>query len=393
MSEDVPGFEAEIETNADVRDGVQARYGAGAQSVEAALCCPVDYDPQYLKIIPQEVLDRDYGCGDPSAYVRAGDTVLDLGSGGGKICFIASQIVGPEGRVIGVDMTDEMLKLARESAPVVADALGYANVEFRRGHIEDLRLDLDRLDAWLAEHPVRGVAELEAMEAEALRLSTELPMIADDSVDVIVSNCVLNLVSDSKKRQLFKEMYRVLKVGGRVAVSDIVSDEKSPDALKADARLWSGCISGALTERGFVQALEEAGFHGITVDKLEADPWQIVEGIEYRSATVLAYKGKAGECLETNKAVIYKGPWSFVKDDDGHVFERGVRSAVCEKTYRLMQREPYVGQFVNVEPAVEVTERIAWPADDCGVRVREPGETKRGKPKVTTDPSQGSSCC
>ena len=383
----------DIATNADVRGGVQERYGAGAQAVEAALCCPVDYDPKYLKIIPQEVLDRDYGCGDPSAYVREGETVLDLGSGGGKICFIASQIVGPEGRVIGVDMTDEMLELARTNAPVIAERVGYANVEFRRGHIEDLRLDLDKLDAWLADNPVKGVADMEAMEAEALRLSTELPMIPDNSVDVIVSNCVLNLVSDTKKRQLFAEMFRVLKVGGRVAVSDIVSDEESPAELKADDRLWSGCISGALTETGFIEALEEAGFHGIAVDKFELESWQIVDGIEYRSATYLAYKGKQGECLETNKAVIYKGPYSFVKDDDGHVFERGVRSAVCEKTFRLLQTEPYAGHFVPVEPAVPVTDRIEWPSEDCGVRVRTPEETKRGKVKVTTDPSQRSSCC
>ena len=89
-------------TNADVRDDVQERYAAGAQAVEAALCCPVDYNPQYLKIIPQDVLDRDYGCGDPSRYLREGETVLDLGSGGGEICFIASQIVGPEGKVLSL---------------------------------------------------------------------------------------------------------------------------------------------------------------------------------------------------------------------------------------------------------------------------------------------------
>jgi len=384
----------EIETNADVRGGVQERYGAGAQAVEAALCCPVDYDPQYLKIIPQEVLDRDYGCGDPSRYVREGDVVLDLGSGGGKICFIASQIVGPEGRVIGVDMTDEMLDLANANAPVIAEKVGYANVEFRRGHIEDLRLDLDKLNAWLAANPVKTVADVEAMQAEVLRLSTELPMIEDNSVDVIVSNCVLNLVSDTKKKQLFAEMFRVLKVGGRVAVSDIISDEDSPEALKNDERLWSGCISGALTEMGFIEALEEAGFHGITVDKFELEPWQIVDGIEYRSATYLAYKGKQGECLETNKAVIYKGPFSYVKDDDGHVFERGVRSAVCEKTYNLMMTEPYTDMFVAIDPAVEVTERIEWPSEDCGVRVRTPAETKRGMVKPDTDPTQRtSSCC
>ncbi len=391
MDDSFTGVDA---TNADVRDDVQDRYAAGANAVEAALCCPIDYDPQYLKIIPQDVLDRDYGCGDPSRYVREGDVVLDLGSGGGKICFIASQIVGPNGRVIGVDMTDDMLALARENAPVIAERVGYANVEFKRGHIEDLKLNLDALNDWLADNPVSSAADMEAMEREILRLKSEMTLIPDNSVDVIVSNCVLNLVSDSKKKQLFAEMFRVLKVGGRVAVSDIISDEDSPEALKNDARLWSGCISGALTEMGFVAALEDAGFHGITVDKFEAEPWQIVEGIEYRSATYLAYKGKQGECLEKNQAVIYKGPFSFVKDDDGHVFTRGERSAVCEKTFKLMQREPYADMFYFVEPSVPVTDRILWPAEDCGVRRREPSETKQGAPKITTDPSQsGGSCC
>ena len=380
-------------SNADVRADVQERYADGANAVEAALCCPIDYDPQYLKIIPQDVLDRDYGCGDPSRYVREGDVVLDLGSGGGKICFIASQIVGPEGKVIGVDMTDDMLELARGNAPVIAERVGYANVEFKRGHIEDLKTDLDELNKWLAKNPVKDAGGMEDMEVETLRLQTELPMIPDNSVDVIVSNCVLNLVSDSKKKQLFAEMFRVLKVGGRVAVSDIISDEDSPESLKQDARLWSGCISGALTEEGFGEALEQAGFHGITIDKFEMEPWQIVEGIEYRSATYLAYKGKQGECLEANQAVIYLGPWSNIKDDDGHVFKRGERSAVCAKTFKLLQQEPYAGQFAYIEPSMPVTERIEWPINDCSVRRRDPAETKRGAPKLTTDPSQSSSCC
>lgn len=133
---------------------VKARYAAGAQAVEPALCCPVDYDPQYLKLIPSEVIEKDYGCGDPSRYVQPGETVLDLGSGTGKICFIASQVVGPEGRVIGVDMTDDMLEVARRNAPIVADRVGYANVEFRKGRIQDLALNLELLETSLKEHPI-----------------------------------------------------------------------------------------------------------------------------------------------------------------------------------------------------------------------------------------------
>ena len=104
-----------IRTESNVKD----RYAAGAQAREAELCCPVDYDPKFLEVIPKEVIEKDYGCGDPSRFLKRGETVLDLGSGTGKICFIASQVVGPEGKVIGVDMTDDMLEVARRNAPVV----------------------------------------------------------------------------------------------------------------------------------------------------------------------------------------------------------------------------------------------------------------------------------
>ena len=111
---------------------VRERYARAAQAAAPSLCCAVDYDRRDLEAIPTEVIERDYGCGDPSRYLRPGETVLDLGSGTGKICFIAAQIVGPEGSVIGVDMTDEMLSVARTAAPAVARNIGYANVEFRK---------------------------------------------------------------------------------------------------------------------------------------------------------------------------------------------------------------------------------------------------------------------
>src|SRR6202030_2523575 len=122
------------------------------------LCCPVDYDAEYLKVIPREVIERDYGCGNPSIYLREGETVLDLGSGSGKICFIAAQIVGPKGKVVGVDMTDEMLEVARRNAPIVARRVGYANAEFRKGRIQDLALDLELLDRQLKRSPITDAA-------------------------------------------------------------------------------------------------------------------------------------------------------------------------------------------------------------------------------------------
>ena len=343
-----------LATDADVEKSVVQRYGAGAQAVEAALCCPVDYDPRFLTVIPQEVLDRDYGCGDPSTHLREGEVVLDLGSGGGKIAFIASQVVGATGRVIGVDMTDDMLELARGAAPQVAEAIGYSNVEFRKGKIQDMRLDVAASDAYLAQTPVTDFASLTAYEAFVQKQKLEAPLIADASVDSVVSNCVLNLVAHDQKPALFQEIFRVLKRGGRAVISDIVSDVEVPEHLRADADLWSGCISGAYQEEAFLRAFQDAGFYGITLDKRDSAPWQVVEGIEFRSVTVVAYKGKQGPCMDHGQAVILRGPFLSVLDDDEHVYERGVPTAVCAKTFELLSRAPYGEFFELLEPATAV---------------------------------------
>lgn len=335
---------------------VKDRYSQGAQEQVPELCCPVVYDKKYLEILPQEILDRDYGCGDPSAYLKPGESVLDLGSGGGKICFIAAQVVGASGRVIGVDMNDDMLALARKYQKEIGDKLGYHNVEFHKGRIQDLSI------------------------------------IQDNSMDVIVSNCVLNLVEPGAKQQLFREMFRVLKKGGRAVISDIVSDEVVPNHLQSDSELWSGCISGAFQEQEFLNAFDLAGFHGMALLKRDEKPWRTVEGIEFRSVTVAAYKGKQGPCWETNKAVIYKGPFRCAYDDDNHRYERGVPAAVCEKTFKLLMSEPYAGQFEPVLPLSEVSEGVK-PFDCSRDARRDPKETKGLDYKASGKPSTDSSCC
>jgi len=376
---------------------VKERYAAGAQTRETELCCPVDYDPQYLKVIPEEVIERDYGCGDPSKYLRSGETVLDLGSGTGKICFIAAQVVGPRGRVIGVDMTDEMLGVARRNAPVVAERIGYANVEFRKGRIQDLALDLERLDEELKANPISDAASFLAADGLAEELRIKHPLVADDSVDVVVSNCVLNLVEAKAKRQLFEEIFRVLKRGGRAVISDIVCDEEVPAHLQNDPELWSGCISGALTEQGFLDAFERAGFYGIQILKRDAAPWRTVEGIEFRSLTLEAFKGKQGPCFERNQAVVYKGPFKEVLDDDNHRMQRGLRYAVCDKTYGLYKKAPYATHFEFIDPLEEVSLSEAKPFDCSRTALRHPKETKGQDYSATTAASQccdgGASCC
>ena len=380
----------------NVETAVKDRYSSGAECCEPALCCPVIYDPKYLKIIPAEVIERDYGCGDPSQHVREGETVLDLGSGTGKICFIAAQVVGPRGRVIGVDMTDAMLDVARRNAPVVAERIGFANVEFRKGRIQDLALDLDRLDAELKASPIADANAFLQAHALAEELRLKHPLVATESVDVVVSNCVLNLVEGRAKRQLFEEIFRVLRKGGRAVISDIVSDEDVPLELQHDPELWSGCISGALTEAGFVQAFEDAGFYGIRILNRDAEPWRAVEGIEFRSVTIEAFKGKQGPCFERNQSVIYKGPFKKVLDDDGHAIERGQRVAVCDKTFQLYQKEPYRASFDFIEPLTAIPLEDAKPFDCSGTRLRHPKETKGQHYDATTDASQccdGGDCC
>src|SRR6056297_496387 len=162
---------------------VSDRYSAAAEQQEAALCCPVDYDPRYLEIIPAEVIERDYGCGDPSKWVKPGETVLDLGSGGGKICYIAAQIVGEAGKVIGVDCNDTMLGLARQYQGEIAEKLGYANVDFRKGRIQDLKLNLDALEEYLKENPTQSSSDWLQIQEHADHLRATQPLIEPDSVD------------------------------------------------------------------------------------------------------------------------------------------------------------------------------------------------------------------
>jgi arsenite methyltransferase len=276
----------------NVEQAVRERYSSAAACCEDALCCATDYHPDLLQVIPAEVLERDYGCGDPTAYIRHGETVVDLGAGGGKACFVMSQIVGPQGRVIGVDCNLKMLALARQNLPIVAERLGYSNVEFRCGMIQDLRLDLDLLVSELAQHPIEDLTGWLRLRDREDELRHSRPMIADVTADCVVSNCVLNLVRPADRDHLLSEVYRVLKPGGRVAISDIVANQDVPAVLQQDPKLWSGCISGAYREDRLLAAFANAGFSDIVVDQRRPNPWRIEQGIEFRSITVTARKAE-----------------------------------------------------------------------------------------------------
>ena len=378
----------------DIETAVIERYQAGARQQQPSLCCPTEYAGDYLEILPEEIIAKDYGCGDPTRYVNEGETVVDLGSGAGKNCYILAQKLGAEGKIIGVDFNDEMLSLARKYQEEIASTIGYCNTQFVKGKIQDLKLNLDKVQTWLQDNPITSVEKISDYETECDRLRTQEPLISDNTVDVVISNCVLNLVRPQDKEQLFAEIFRVLKRGGRAVISDIVCDEDPTPAILNDPDLWSGCISGAFREDVFLKMFEEAGFYGVEILKREEQPWQVVDGVEFRSMTIRAYKGKEGECWERKQAVIYKGPWKQVQDDDGHTFCRGERMAVCDKTYQILTSccSPYSKDIIPVPPYENIPLEEAEAFNCKNKAIRHAKETK-GSEYNLTNTSNNDDCC
>ncbi|CCQ62657.1 methyltransferase domain-containing protein [Crocosphaera watsonii] len=378
----------------DIEKTVLDRYQEGAKVQQPSLCCPTEYEGNYLEILPQEIIEKDYGCGDPTRYVNEGETVLDLGSGTGKNCYILSQKVGESGQIIGVDFNDEMLKIARKYQQNIADKIGTYNTKFVKGKIQDLTLNLDLVQSWLKDHPIQSVDDLTKFENECDRLRKDDPLIADNSIDVVISNCVLNLVQPKDKKQLFEELYRVLKQGGRAVISDIVCDEDPTPNILNDPDLWSGCIAGAFREDQFLKMFENVGFYGVEILKREEKPWQVIDGVEFRSMTIRAYKRKEGPCLERKQSIIYKGPWKQVQDDDGHTFCRGERMAVCDKTYQILTRpeSPYQEDIIELLPYQEIPLEEATEFSCKNKAIRHPKETK-GSNYHLTEIKDDIDCC
>jgi arsenite methyltransferase len=221
----------------DIKEAVREKYSNAARSVltgKPSCCAPKEGDSITRDLyalaetegLPPEAVIASLGCGNPSAVAQLnpGETVLDLGSGGGIDVLLSAKRVGPEGRAIGLDMTEEMLELARGNA----QRAGATNVEFLKGEIENIPLP-------------------------------------DASVDVIISNCVINLSAD--KRRVLAEAFRVLRGGGRFAVSDVVRRGEMPEAMKRNLELWAGCIAGALEENEYRDFLTEAGFTDVTIEE------------------------------------------------------------------------------------------------------------------------------
>lgn len=311
------------------RESIQEYYGKVLQSkddLKTSACCSADSMPENLRVIlaelHPEVKDKFYGCGSPIPPVLEGKTVLDLGSGSGRDCFILSKLVGSEGRVIGVDMTDGQLEVANRNIPYHTQRFGYAkpNVEFRKGYIEDL---------------------------EDLGLQ-------DNTVDVVVSNCVINLSPD--KRRVFSEIFRVLKPGGELYFADVFADRRIPPALASDPVLLGECLGGAFYIEDFRRLLLDLGcpdYRLTTTLKIAINDPAIEEKagmIGFYSMTVRAFKlDLEDRCEDYGQVAYYLGgiagqPHGFMLDDH-HYLKTGQPMLVCGNTATMLSQTRYAPYF------------------------------------------------
>jgi arsenite methyltransferase len=329
----------------DMQLSVQDYYGKVLQSsadLKTSACCLAEAMPPHiaaiLKDIHPEVKDRFYGCGSPIPPALDGVTVLDLGCGSGRDCYALAKLVGPTGFVIGVDMTDEQLAVARRHVDYHAGKFGYplSNTEFRQGYIEDLA--------------AAGIA--------------------DASVDLVVSNCVLNLSPD--KARVFREIFRVLKPGGELYFSDVFADRRVPRELATDPVLLGECLGGALYLEDFRRLMAEAGCLDARV--VSSAPLAINNAeierkagfINFRSLTVRAFKLPLEDrCEDYGQVAYYLGtmpehPHQFALDDH-HLFKTGQPMLVCGNTADMIFATRYASHF-----RVTGDKRVHYGLFDCG---------------------------
>jgi arsenite methyltransferase len=313
------------QTLADVKE-YYGKVLKSNQDLQTSACCTAETFPHHLREILQEmhpeVVEKFYGCGSPLPPALTGKTVLDLGCGTGRDCFILSKLVGPQGRVIGVDMTAEQLAVAQKHCSYHMKKFGFLqpNVEFHQGYIEDLA----------------------SMGIE------------NNSVDVVVSNCVLNLSPD--KRRVFSEIFRVLKPGGELYFSDVFAGRRIPEDLTKDPVLRGECLGGALYKEDFRRLLMELGCQDYRIVNqapltLNNPDIQKKAGmIDFYSLTIRAFKIKIEDrCEDYGQVAYYLGtiaehPHFFILDDH-HKFEKGRPLRVCSNTAAMLSESRYASHF------------------------------------------------
>ncbi len=333
---------------ADGHASVREFYGRAAESANEDIVNPFAEGQAAADFIPAVAKKRSYGCGSPvqDAAPTAGETLVDLGSGSGVECFMAAAEVGEDGQVFGIDMTDAMLELARSSVDEVAGRLGYANVEFKKGFLEEIPLP-------------------------------------DGCADVVISNCVINLSPD--KRQTFQEVMRVLKPGGRLVVSDIVTDEPIPTAIKNDEQFRGECLGGAMLQEDLMAMLRASGFS--SMELVKRFPYRQVEGAQFYSLTFRAWKPSAPKKVE----VIYRGPFAAVHTENGDLLLKGKRTSLTLADAQALGDSVFV---VNDDGAVTNMEMVS---SCCTPGTKSPWEGPQPLASLTdsccTPAPEAGSCC
>lgn len=334
---------------------VRKYYGetlSSTKDLKTNACCTTDSIPTEIKQIisglNSEVVEKFYGCGSPIPPLLSGLTVLDLGCGSGRDCFILSKLVGPEGRVIGVDMTEQQLSVGKRHLEEHAKLFGYAksNVEFKAGYIEDLK---------------------------SLGIT-------DNSVDLVISNCVVNL--SPAKKKVFSEIFRVLKTGGELYFSDVFSLRRIPEELVKDPVLVGECLAGALYIEDFRRILAKAGcldYRIVSDRELEIGDAEIekkIGMIPFRSMTIRAFKASLEDrCEDFGQVAYYKGtipdsPHSFILDNH-HKFITGKPLLVCGNTAAMLSESRFSAHF-----RIEGTTDVHYGLFDCEPHVSKESEEK-----------------
>lgn len=314
----------------DSLESIKEYYGKTLQTnndLKTTACCTAESIPVHLrdilKLIHDEVITKFYGCGSPIPFMNLdGKTVLDLGSGSGRDCYILSKLVGPRGRVIGVDMTEEQLEVARRHQDYHRDVFGHptSNITFIKGYIEDLK-----------------------------SLGIE-----DNSIDLVVSNCVVNL--SPNKNKVIAEIFRVLKPGGELYFSDVFSDRRIPKEVEADKVILGECLGGALYTEDFRRMMYEVGCHdfrSMSKTKIEVTDKEIAKrtgNIQFYSITIRAFKlNLEDRCEDYGQVAYYLGtipecPHRFALDDH-HLFETNKPMLVCSNTADMISLTHYKDHF------------------------------------------------
>ena len=347
-----------------IQERVKEYYGkilAAKSDLKTSACCSYELlsplHREALSLIDDEILDKFYGCGSPIPPAIEGCTVLDLGCGSGRDVYLAAQLVGPEGFVIGIDMTDEQLAVARRHVDSQMAKFGYGkpNVDFRQGYIEDL-----------------ATCGIE-----------------DNSIDVVISNCVINLSPD--KEQVFAEIFRVLKPGGELYFSDVFSGRRVPKELRSDPVLYGECLSGALYIEDFRRMLRKLGcqdYRVVSKRTISLDNPAVAAKagmIDFYSMTIRAFKLPCLEdiCEDYGQSATYLGtiaecPHRFPLDDH-HTFVTGKPMLVCGNTAAMVEETRFGKHF-----RVTGDRLIHFGPFDCA-----PAAVK----EAAGDPCGGGSCC